>query len=59
MSDDPDSCTNIKPSTVAIAINRQAERADALRANLLRRKAQARGRSEAHDDPRPKPSGDA
>jgi hypothetical protein len=59
MSDDPDSRTNIKPSTSASAANRQAERADALRANLMRRKAQARGRSETHDDPRPKPLGDA
>jgi hypothetical protein len=59
MSDDPDSRTNIRPSTAASAANRQAERADALRANLMRRKAQARGRSETHDDPRPKPPGDA
>ena len=59
MSDDPDSRTNIKPSTLASAANRQAERADALRANLMRRKAQARGRSETHDDPQLKPTGDA
>jgi hypothetical protein len=59
MSDYPDSRTNIKPSTAASAANRQVERADALRANLMRRKAQARGRSETHDDPRPKPPGDA
>jgi hypothetical protein len=59
MSDDPDSRTNIKPSTAASTANRQAERADALRANLMRRKAQARGRNETHDDPQPKPPGDA
>jgi hypothetical protein len=59
MSDDPDSRTNIKPSTAASAASRQAERSEALRANLMRRKAQARGRSETHDNPRPKPPADA
>jgi hypothetical protein len=59
MSDDPDSRTNIKPATVASTANRQAERADALRANLMRRKAQARGRNEIHDAPQPKPPTDA
>jgi len=59
MSDDPDSRTNVKPSTAAIAAGRQADRAEALRANLLRRKAQARGRSETHDNPPPKPPADA
>jgi len=59
MSDDPDSRTHLKPSTVASAANRQAERSAALRANLMRRKAQARGRSETQDNPQPKPPGDA
>jgi hypothetical protein len=59
MSDDPDSRTNIKPSTAASAAGRQAERAEALRANLMRRKAQARGRNETHDIPQPKPPADA
>jgi hypothetical protein len=44
MSNDPDSRPVRKPST---ADSRQAERAAALRANLTRRKAQARGRNEA------------
>jgi len=59
MSDDPDSRTHLKPSTVASAAKRQAERAAALRANLMRRKAQVRGRDESQDDPQPKPPGDA
>jgi hypothetical protein len=59
MSDDPDSRTNIKPSTATVAAGRQSERAEALRANLVRRKAQARSRSETHDNPRPKPPTDA
>jgi hypothetical protein len=56
MSTDPDSPPERKPSA---AESRQAERAAALRANLMRRKAQARGRSEAQGDPRPKPAGEA
>jgi hypothetical protein len=56
MSNDPDSPTNRKPSA---AETRQAERATALRANLMRRKAQARSRSETQDEPRPKAPADA
>ena len=55
MSNDPDS-PDRKPST---AETRQAERAAALRANLMRRKAQARNRSEAQGDARPTPPADA
>ena len=56
MSNDPDSPPEHKPSA---AQTRQAERAAALRANLMRRKAQARGRNETQNDPQPKPPGDA
>ena len=61
MSNDPDSPPERKPSA---ADSRQAERAAALRANLMRRKAQARGRLETakgdtQDDERPKPPADA
>jgi len=61
MSNDPDSPPTRKPSA---SDSRQAERAVALRANLMRRKAQARGRvetakDEAQDDEPPKPPGDA
>jgi hypothetical protein len=56
MSNDPDSPPERKPSA---AESRQAERAAALRANLVRRKAQARGRSDNERDPPPKPAGEA
>jgi len=56
MSNDPDSPPERKPTA---ADSRQAERAAALRANLMRRKAQARSRSETQGEPRPKPPGDA
>jgi hypothetical protein len=61
MSNEPDSPPARKPST---ATDRQAERAAALRANLMRRKAQARSRvatamGEAEGDERPKPPADA
>jgi hypothetical protein len=61
MSNDPDSPPDRKPSTAA---SRQADRAAALRANLMRRKAQARGRRESAMDEtqgneRPKPPTDA
>jgi hypothetical protein len=56
MSNDPDSPPQRKPSA---AETRQAERAAALRANLMRRKAQARSRSEAQDNERPEPPADA
>ena len=66
MSNDPDSPTAGKPPKLepTAADSRQAERAAALRANLMRRKAQARGRSETvldetHDNPQPKPPADA
>ena len=62
MSNDPDSPTPARKPTASDS--RQAERAAALRANLMRRKAQARGRSEtakdeAQDDEAPKPPSDA
>ncbi len=61
MSNDPDSPPDRKPSAAEI---RQAERAAALRANLMRRKAQARGQiqaksGEAQAELQPKPSTDA
>jgi hypothetical protein len=61
MSNDPDSPPARKLSA---ADSRQTERATALRANLIRRKAQARGRvetvtGEAHDNSQPKPPADA
>jgi hypothetical protein len=61
MSNDPDSPPPRKPSA---ADSRQAERAAALRANLMRRKAQARGRiettrDETQDNEQPKPPADA
>jgi hypothetical protein len=61
MSNDPDSPPARKPST---AETRQAERAAALRANLMRRKAQARGQikakpDEAQDKTQPEPPADA
>jgi len=66
MSNDPDSPPARKPPKFepTAADSRQAERAAALRANLIRRKAQARGRSETvlgetHDNPQPKPPADA
>lgn len=46
MSNDADSRTFRKTSTVTAQAGREAERAEALRANLMRRKAQARGRTE-------------
>jgi len=55
MSNDPDSPPQRKPPAAA---DRQAERAEALRANLMRRKAQARSRNETHA-PQPKPPADA
>jgi hypothetical protein len=58
MSDDPDSRTKLEPS-IAVIADRQAQRAEALRANLARRKSQARGRNETQDNPQPKPPGDA
>jgi hypothetical protein len=61
MSNDPDSPSVRKPpdSKPSGAEARQAERAAALRANLMRRKAQARGRSETQDDPQSKSLADA
>jgi hypothetical protein len=56
MSNDPDSTPARKPSA---SDSRQAERAAALRANLMRRKAQARSRNEAQDNPQPKSPADA
>jgi hypothetical protein len=56
MSNDPDSPPNRKPTE---AEARQAERAAALRANLMRRKAQARTRSEVQGEERPKTPADA
>jgi hypothetical protein len=56
MSNDPDSPPARKPSATD---SRQAERAAALRANLMRRKAQARNRSETQDNEPPKPPADA
>jgi len=56
MSNDPDSPPARKPPA---SDNRQAERAAALRANLTRRKAQARGRNGTQNDPQPKPPADA
>jgi hypothetical protein len=56
MSNDPDSPPERKPS---IPDSRQAERAAALRANLMRRKAQARSRNETQGNEQPKPPGDA
>jgi len=44
-----------KPSSAPKPSPRDIQRAEALRANLMRRKAQARGR----DDVEPKPEGDA
>jgi len=55
MSDDADSRTHIKPSTAATMSSREAARAEALRANLMRRKAQARERSETTEAAPPKP----
>ena len=54
MSNDPDSPPERKPTD-----SRQGERAAALRANLMRRKAQARGRVEAQGEEPPKPPADA
>jgi len=56
MSNDPDSLSKRSPTA---AETRQAERAAALRANLMRRKAQARSRNETQDEPRPEPPADA
>jgi len=56
MSNDPDSRAQPKRSVPA---SREAERAAALRANLLRRKAQSRNRNETQGEPRPKPPADA
>jgi hypothetical protein len=59
MSDDADSRIHLKPSTAGTPSSREAQRAEALRANLMRRKAQARERSERAEVSAPKPSGDA
>jgi hypothetical protein len=59
MSDAADSRTRAKPSDAATSSSRDAQRAEALRANLMRRKVQARERSEIPDISIPKPPGDA
>jgi hypothetical protein len=61
MSNDPDSPPERKLSTAEI---RQADRAAALRANLMRRKEQARGQIKAKSgqsqgEPQPKTPADA
>jgi hypothetical protein len=55
MSDDADSPTRVNSSAVATPPGREVQRAEALRANLMRRKAQARERSEIPDISIPKP----
>lgn len=59
MSDDADSRIPADPSGATVPPNREAQRAEALRANLMRRKAQARERSGTGEVSAPKPSGDA
>jgi hypothetical protein len=59
MSDDANKSGSRKPAARARPLPREAERAEALRANLMRRKVQARGRTDAADDPEAKKPGKA
>jgi hypothetical protein len=51
MDDQPQAKTKLTDAGRARQSSREAQRAESLRANLLRRKTQARGRADGSDQP--------
>jgi hypothetical protein len=55
MDDRDQAKTRVTDTTKAAQVSREAQRAEALRANLLRRKTQARGRADGVNEVAKKP----